>query len=294
MDRANLEAQLRTHWTRANLASYGAHLRQSGDPRGELVELDLEIARDGSSAARVARREALLGTLGLARFDKSEVAYGFVDELRLHELTIEGPATVFEVFAATPMAPYLRGLRLSGEPKFVRRELEALAAVVYPWLWRITIALMAPATVRPPIGKALASRLRTAAPALARIEALRFHQSPIVAGDLGAAVQIVRDPPEPRRLVIDLGGHRETVELGRLARLHAGIVEQLSRSAREAWAELRFAIDQRVPRGPTSLPAAVLADALAELDPALYYASDWDPIRARLAGIHEVTLGVEG
>lgn len=293
MERGDLEAQLRTNWTRANLAAYGAQLRQDGDPRGALIEIDLQIARDGSSAALVAQRTALLARVGLSRFDKSEVAYGFVDDLRLHEYTYESAPTGFGVFASTVMGPYVRGVRLSGDLKLMKRELEALVCGVYPWLRRITFALYAPANARPLVSRALAAKLRVAAPQLARIEALQFGRAPVIAPTAGMAALLATDAAEPTRLVLDLGGHRETVELGRLARLHTGIVEELSSTSREAWAELRFAVEQRIPLGPTSIPASVLRDALAELDPATYYVSDWEPVRARIGDVDVVGLCVE-
>lgn len=292
MEREAHEAQLRAAWTRANLLRYGAYLRASSDPRGWLIEVDDQIACDGSSATLVARRTDLLATLGLSLFDASEIGYGFVDDLRLNEHTIESPPTVFGVFATTPMAPYLRGLRLSGDPGFMKRELEALVAGRYPWLRRITLALMAPPKSRPLVGRALLAKLATAAPQLARIDALRFGRFPVLAGQLHPSTQVLADPPEPVRLVLDLGGHRETIELGRLARLHAGIVETLSPAAREAWAELRFAITYRIPLGETVLPAAVLRAALAELEPAMYYVADWEAVRVRLMDLDTIPITV--
>ncbi len=240
----------------------------------------------------VARRADLLATLGLSRFAASEVGYGFVDELRLHEYTVEGPPTVFGVFATTPMAPYLRGLRLSGDPRFMKRELEALATGSYPWLRRITLALMALPNAKPLMGRALVAKLRTAAPQLARIEALRFGRFPVVAGPVHPSTQVIPDPPEPGQLVLDLGGHEATVELGRLARLHTGVVETLTAAAREAWAELRFAIAYQIPLGETALSADVLRVALAELDPAMYYVSDWDAVRDRIADLDTIPITI--
>jgi len=286
------EAELRVAWTRANLAGYGAYLRACGDARGDLIEVDHQIARDGSNAVLVARRAGLLATLGLALFDASEFGYGFVDELRLHEDTVQGPPTIFGVFATTPMAPYLRGLRLSGDPRFMTRELEAVAKGSYPWLARIKLELMAPPNAKPLIGRALVAKLRTAAPQLVRIEALRFGRFPVVAGPVHPATQVISDPPEPRLLVLELGGQQATIELGRLARLHAGVVDTLSPVAREAWAELRFAIAYRVSVGGTALSADVFRAALAELDPAMYYVSDWDAVRARLAALDTIPITV--
>src|SRR5438552_7266092 len=45
-----LEATLRARWDRETLAVYGDHLMSAGDPRGELVALDLRIDDEGATA----------------------------------------------------------------------------------------------------------------------------------------------------------------------------------------------------------------------------------------------------
>lgn len=289
VDRASTEAALAADWSRANLAAYGAALRAEGDPRGELIELDLVIARDGSSPERVAHRTRLLADLGLARFAKSDFTYGFASELYLWEYVIEGPPTVLGVFAATPLATYVRGLRLWGSHTFLARELAELARGHHPWLRRLVLASdQSSSRSRPLIGKLLARRLHAAAPRLEVIDVIRFGSQPVVGVVPSPEVTVRTDPRPHGELVLEVPRQLARIELGRLVRLHDGIVDQLSLPAREAWAELRFAIAEHLPRGPMMLPATLLRAALVELDPQTYYVSDWLPLRDRLDGVDEV------
>lgn len=55
-----LASQLRARWDRDLLAVYGDLLMMRGDPRGELIALDLELEACGSTPELEARRTRLL------------------------------------------------------------------------------------------------------------------------------------------------------------------------------------------------------------------------------------------
>lgn len=134
-----LEAELARAWTIDNLAVYGDHLLALGDPRGELIAVDVHVARHGRTPELQHRRRRALRTwLGLpAEIDPTrgiwegvKFAFGFVDELRAETTlaVLRGPA-----------GPFVRGLSLLKRPHAIGWMLDELAARPRPWLERLTI-----------------------------------------------------------------------------------------------------------------------------------------------------------
>ncbi len=136
---ATLEAELRRAWTLDNLAVYGDHLQQLGDPRGELIAVDVHLARHGRGPeVEHRRRRALRAWLGLddtvdptrGAWEGVRFAFGFIDDLRveLAPLILRGPA-----------GPFVRGITLIQRPHTIRGLLDDLGAMPRPWLDRLTI-----------------------------------------------------------------------------------------------------------------------------------------------------------
>jgi hypothetical protein len=139
-DTAELEATLDAAWTLDNLQVYGDHLQQLGDVRGELIGVDVAIARTGSTPELAHRRRKLLRTwLGLESKDNPTrgvwasvtFAYGFVDDFRIDSAMC---------LLATPAAPFVRGVTLRGNTGGIEHVIAELARVPRPWLSRLTIA----------------------------------------------------------------------------------------------------------------------------------------------------------
>ncbi len=136
---AEIEAALADAWTLDNLAVYGDHLQQLGDPRGELIAVDLHIAHHGSSPEiQHRRRRAIRAWLGLpdhvdptrGAWEGVRFAFGFVDDLRIELASkiLSGPA-----------GPYVRGVTLTRKQHTISTLLHELAAAPRPWLDRLTI-----------------------------------------------------------------------------------------------------------------------------------------------------------
>lgn len=144
---ADLEAALAAAWDRDTLAVYADELLSRGDPRGELIAIDLEIAEHGSTAELASRRTSILhGWLGghvpmnpHRPWIGESLQLGFVDDLCIDE---QGALTVDDVrlALATPLAPYLRGVTVIGDARSIARTLRELAVREHGHLQRLTIS----------------------------------------------------------------------------------------------------------------------------------------------------------
>ncbi|MBA2538524.1 MAG: hypothetical protein H0V17_02715 [Deltaproteobacteria bacterium] len=137
---AELEAALDAAWTLDNLQVYGDHLQQLGDPRGELIGIDVAIARTGSTPVLAHRRRRFLRSwLGLEPNDNPTrgvwsgvtFAYGFIEDCRMR--------SAMQILA-TPAAPFVRGITLDGHTGGIEHVIAELARVPRPWLTRLTLA----------------------------------------------------------------------------------------------------------------------------------------------------------
>jgi hypothetical protein len=136
----DLEAALATTFSLDNLQVYGDYLMAVGDPRGELVAVDLHIARHGSSPELAhRRRRALRSWLGIepaedptrGMWGTVRFAYGFVEDAR-----IDLAARVL----ASPAAPFVRRLTLVGKAFAIEDTLSRLGREQRPWLSHLVIA----------------------------------------------------------------------------------------------------------------------------------------------------------
>jgi hypothetical protein len=164
--RDELELALLASWNSADLAVYADHLQTIGDPRGELIALDLAPRRDPSWRDR--RRtllEAWLGR-GLAASAGRLVQHGVIHELR----SGHGPADLLD----GPLGAVVRGFSIPGPrdrrrpPVAVFDALERLAAHPRPWLTRLAIDHAGDARCEP----SLRDRLIAATPNLAELYTL--------------------------------------------------------------------------------------------------------------------------
>jgi hypothetical protein len=137
---AELEVALEAAWTIENLEVYGDHLQQLGDPRGELIAVDVHLARHGATDDVMhRRRRAIRSWLDLPShvdptrggWGQVAFAFGFVDDVR-----IEYASRIL----ATRAGHYLRGATLTNKTAGVESALLELARAPRPWLRRLTIA----------------------------------------------------------------------------------------------------------------------------------------------------------
>ena len=131
----DLEAAVRASWDRESLAVYGDHLMSIGDPRGELVAMDLRIDQEGAAPAVVARREELIAAWFGSRLPPGTVRYGFVDL----DATGADAAEQAAVALQGPGGAYVRSAAIAGPPDLVARALALLASAPRPWLTRLVV-----------------------------------------------------------------------------------------------------------------------------------------------------------
>ena len=162
---AELEAAcFSSGWERAQLAVYGDALQAAGDPRGELVAIDLHAEARGPTDELDERRRELLGTwLGeLAGSRAVRCVWGFV-ELTLDRETPD-PYTLAKLLGG-PAGPFLRGLELAGDATFIANALALVAGA--PRRRLAALAITQPgASEQPTIAGKAATELIRATPIL--------------------------------------------------------------------------------------------------------------------------------
>jgi hypothetical protein len=123
------EAALLSEWTPANVEAYGAALRADGDPRGELIAIDLVIERERKRSIRDALEEekqqlqtTWLGEIG----EHVETKFGFIEAIRAdQELILD---------AIDDIAPFVRTLDIWGDRDGIEAVIERFTAAPRPWL----------------------------------------------------------------------------------------------------------------------------------------------------------------
>ena len=213
-----IEDTLRAAWSDGALAAYADHLQLAGDPRGELIVLDLNPQAGHRGWAQ--RRRALLAEwLGeLADRAGHLVQHGFSHELR----DSSHPRDLLD----SPLGRFVRGYTVWGSSERVERALARLAARPRPWLQRVTVARWhdgSPPVPAPLLGKVVSEP----EPALAEHELALLLDAIEETPDLNrlcATYEHAFSMPVPRLLarahaagLVELDGpfaHRATVELG--------------------------------------------------------------------------------
>jgi hypothetical protein len=166
--RDDLEEALLACWNLDDLAVYADHLLADGDPRGELIALDLQP--HPISAEWQARRQAVLRAwLGrdLATRAAELVRHGFVhalDDGKGAAGALAGP------LLDSPAGAFVRSFTTRGPATRVRASLQRLAARPRPHLTRLRIAVRSGGGREPAIGAVTTDALIAAAPRLVELE----------------------------------------------------------------------------------------------------------------------------
>jgi hypothetical protein len=161
----DLEAAVRAAWDREAIEIYADHLQSIGDPRGELVALDLRIDDLGASPEMLARRAELIEAWFGAARPPGTVKYGFVDV----DATGRDPAAQLASVLRGPGATFVRSVVLAGSTEQNRLALEQLAADERPWLTTLVIRQWQE-TVAFTLGNEETKKLFARLPALAILE----------------------------------------------------------------------------------------------------------------------------
>lgn len=158
-----LEAALQARWDPETAAVYADALIARGDPRGELIALDLYAEQHGSTPElEQQRRERLAAWLGSDKYFclpwetraswpsaihemphrdlwwREHVRFGMLEHYTISERMHPAAEDVAALFAS-PAAPYLRSVHIDASSKPVAAVLQLLAARSLPWLRRLAI-----------------------------------------------------------------------------------------------------------------------------------------------------------
>jgi hypothetical protein len=165
-ERGEIEQALAEEFDAEHLSVYGDYLQSIGDPRGELIALDL------NEVDAPDRRDALarewLGDGAGELLEVATIEHGFVADLYL-DGGDERTARWLDDVLAGPGGPYLRGVTLRGSGAWARAAVARLAARPHAWLQRLSIQTI-DGTSTPAIDGALASALARATPRLQQLE----------------------------------------------------------------------------------------------------------------------------
>ncbi len=205
------EVSLRDEWTIERLAAYGAMLQAGGDPRGELIALDLAPPTDERLQRR---REILKRWLGetVATAWGPLATYGFLAELhpQLSEPLLETPLGDFVRSATVWVAP-------EAELAEVEERLLVLARRSRPWLTRLKIVSTGQRVCSPQLARSLTTALPALTdlyclgqPVFASLDHPGLRRLFVIEGDVApdtsaAVISLPRwpEPPGPYFLVED-------------------------------------------------------------------------------------------
>lgn len=137
----DLEAQLRDGLDRGVdpdiVTVYGDQLQAEGDPRGELIAIDLEMAHSGSTPLLVRRRDELIEQWLGARRPNGTIRYGFLEL----DATSADPVEQVRLAFSTKAARFTRSITAVGPPKVLRDTIAAIAEAPRPFLSRVTLRM---------------------------------------------------------------------------------------------------------------------------------------------------------
>ena len=144
-ERSELADAVRESWSAAHLAIYADHLLALGDPRGELITLELAMG-DAPTVEQRARHDTLVaacfGDLRSTAQDEFRSTRGIGTragvELGFLNLDAREPADLRKLYNARH-GRYLRKLAIRGDGQACRDSLAMLSLRPHAWLDRITI-----------------------------------------------------------------------------------------------------------------------------------------------------------
>lgn len=135
-----IEAELAATWDRKTLAVYGDYLQASGDPRGELIAIDLRVETDGPSDELAARKrelsDAWLGPEIAARV----LAIGAVQDGFVHIRWGLGADELERMLGVDAFASALRELWIEDRDPGLRRAIDMICRAQLRWLERFSLA----------------------------------------------------------------------------------------------------------------------------------------------------------
>lgn len=158
----DLEASLQATWSADTLAVYADALIARGDPRGELVALDLQLARGATPELEAAKAQRLRDWLGMTRYAPHRVEFGLLDDLGIQRGAEDVIAQV-GAYLTGPLAGLARSISIETDIEMVTAVLQRLATGRHPWLRRLRIRADGPDA---PVARDVTDAMFEAAPHL--------------------------------------------------------------------------------------------------------------------------------
>jgi hypothetical protein len=169
MMRDDLESELADHFDAEHLAIYGDYLQQLGDPRGELIALDLSGVNERDALSR--KQQLLIAWLGkpvVEMLGATAIEYGFIEDLYL-DGDDRRSGLLLDAILAGPAAAYLRGVTILGDPMWVQTAVRMLAMRSHRFLERLSMQTVG-YFFSPVVDPELAASLARATPRLEQLE----------------------------------------------------------------------------------------------------------------------------
>ena len=166
-----LEAGLRRSFDRAHLEVYADALQATGDPRGELIVIDLDADLGKTTPEHTERRRELVARM-LPAHSSIQLRHGFVE--------IGTPTNLDAIDAVLlgPLGSYVRMITIAGPAKQIRRAITTLALRERPWLDRMIIRQGDPGYVQ--LSRELTIALVEATPRLELLDVIGRRLFPLV------------------------------------------------------------------------------------------------------------------
>jgi hypothetical protein len=227
-----LEAGLRDPFDRGQLAVYADALQAQGDPRGELIAIDLERDTGNPSEELALRKRELMGTF-VPEHPAIRCKYGFVD------VVANAPTSILDTLLLGPLGRFLRTFTIAAPANQIRCVAMTLAMRPRPWLERLVIEQSASGHVQLP--RELGLQLARALPRLQSLSVSGHSVMPLVV--FPHVTRLAASPIHAlAALVTDAGGYLPAV------------------------CELDLQVHQRVPRSPVVALTPKQLPALRRLD----------------------------
>lgn len=187
-----LEAGLRDSFDAGHLAVYADVLQAHGDPRGELIAIDLERDAGNWTDELAARRSEILANL-VPEHDAIRCRYGFVT------VVDSAPTPMLDTVLLGPYGTYVRELTIAGSAEDIRCVVTTLVLRARPWLERLTIRQTDWGNVQ--LSQKLASGLVEMLPRLHTVNVTGRNVFPLVA--LPTVTTLVASPVKALAALID-------------------------------------------------------------------------------------------
>jgi hypothetical protein len=188
---AHLEASLQAMWDTDTATVYADLLGSRGDPRGELIAIDLALARQDSAELRARKHELLTAWIGGDKIGDTpwhprNFEHGLLRGFTLAAAAKQPITERFQMLLDSAIGTSIRGLTVYGSAAELGKIIDMLAARPLPWLRRLEIQRVG--------GKRVFSTARVAAleAAVPHVDDLTIQGTRVMATPIPRSVRTLR------------------------------------------------------------------------------------------------------